>query len=112
MKRRVMVMKQSKGTVRKAALFLSVTLLLASATSCVGKGEDSLEYPVTEKPTYMIYYGAVDDEVVENAKQYDIAILHPRQGALSAEQVDAIQASGTKVLAYPAFYGRRQRPSR
>ena len=74
--------------------------MLASVTSCLGKGADSVEYPVTEKPTYMIYYGAVDDEVVENARQYDIAILHPRQGALSAEQVDAIQSAGTKVLAY------------
>ena len=100
MRQRVIEMRKNNRTVRIAALLFSVTLMLASVTSCLGKGADSVEYPVTEKPTYMIYYGAVDDEVVENARQYDIAILHPRQGALSAEQVDAIQSAGTKVLAY------------
>ena len=102
MEQRVIVMRKNKRTARTAALLFSVVLMLVSVTSCFKKGEDSVEYPVTEKPTYMIYYGLVDENVVEHAKQYDIVILHPNQGGLTAKQVDAIQSTGTKVLAYLA----------
>lgn len=52
------------------------------------------------RPSYMIYYDTVTDAVVEEAKQYDIVILHPRDGDLTQERVRAIQESGTIVLAY------------
>lgn len=52
------------------------------------------------RPTYMIYYGVVDDAVIEEANQYDIVILHPKNGELTREKVRKIQAGGTYVLAY------------
>lgn len=87
---------------KKRALFMAAVLSLSLLNGCAAEGDEPLEYPVTEKPTYMIYYGAVDDAVIENAKQYDIAVLHPRQGYLTREQVAEIQTAGTKVLGYIA----------
>ena len=80
---------------------IMMTSVLASCGSDQGKG-DTLDYPVAKKPTYMIYYGEVNEAVVKNAKKYDIAILHPRQGNLTREQVADIQSAGTKVLGYIA----------
>lgn len=86
------------------ALLLSVILMTTILGACGSEEEDDvLEIPVVKKPGYMIYYGVVDDDVVNNAKQYDIAILHPRQGDLTREQVEEIQSSGTKVLGYIAI---------
>lgn len=48
----------------------------------------------------MIYYGTLDDTVIESAVKYDIAILHPKSGELTREQVARIQAGGTLVLGY------------
>lgn len=48
----------------------------------------------------MIYYGILDDTVIENAVTYDIAILHPKAGNLTREQVARIQAGGTQVFGY------------
>ena len=71
--------------------------------SCDEEEEGSkIDIPVVKKPTYMIYYGEVDESVISNAKQYDIAILHPRQGNITREQVESIQSGGTKVLGYIA----------
>lgn len=56
----------------------------------------------TTKPTYMIYYGALNDSVIETAKQYDIAILHPKMGNITREQVKEIQSGGTLVFGYIA----------
>ena len=86
------------------ALLLAVIMMTSAFSSC-GSDDgnvDNLEYPVFKKPTYMIYYGEVDDSVVENAQKYDIAILHPRQGDLTRKQVKEIQSAGTKVLGYIA----------
>lgn len=58
--------------------------------------------PVFRKPSFMIYYGEVDEPAVLNAMKYDIAILHPKQGKLTRRQVKRIQSAGTKVLGYIA----------
>ena len=86
------------------ALILAVTMMTSVLASCGSEEEqeDTLGLPVVKKPTYMIYYGVVDDDVIRNAKQYDIAILHPRQGNLTREQVADIQSANTKVLGYIA----------
>ena len=85
------------------ALFLAVMMMTSILGSCGSDEEEfAIELPVVKKPTYMIYYGVVDEDVVENAKQYDIAILHPRQGDLKRKQVEEIQSAGTKVLGYIA----------
>lgn len=52
------------------------------------------------RPSYMIYYDPVTNSVIEEAKQYDIVILHPVSGGLTREKVRAIQESGTVVLGY------------
>lgn len=51
-------------------------------------------------PSYMIYYGALDDALIEQAKQYDVVILHPRGGDMTREQVREIQSGGAYVLGY------------
>lgn len=88
-----------------AAFLLAVMMMTSVFTSCGSddENEDILDIPVVKKPTYMIYYGVVDDDVVENAQEYDIAILHPRQGNLTRKQVEKIQSAGTKVLGYIAI---------
>lgn len=50
--------------------------------------------------SYMIYYGVLDDEVIETAKQYEIMIVHPGFGNITRKQVQEIQAGGTKVFGY------------
>lgn len=52
------------------------------------------------RPTYMIYYGEVNDEVIGKAAQYDLVILHPKQGNITREQVAQIQRGGAYVLGY------------
>ena len=86
------------------AIMLAVGMMMSVFSSCGpgNDGEDNLDIPVVKKPTYMIYYGKVNDFVISNAQQYDIAILHPRQGNLTREQVAQIQSGGTKVLGYIA----------
>ena len=55
------------------------------------------------KSSYMIYYGVLDDDIIDMAKNYEVVILHPRMGNISREQVQEIRASGTIVLGYIAI---------
>lgn len=71
-----------------------------SISGRVGACDGEITLPVTEKPSYMIYYGAVDETVIISAARYDIAILHPKQGDLTREKVARIQSAGTAVLGY------------
>lgn len=50
--------------------------------------------------TYMAYYGPLDEALIEQAKQYDIVIIHPKAGDITREQVSAIQSAGTLVMGY------------
>ena len=86
---------------KKAFVFVAVVMMLSTLVSCCNI-EDEIEIPVVKKPTYMIYYGVVDETVIANAVKYDIAILHPRQGNITRDQVAEIQSAGTKVLGYIA----------
>ena len=63
-------------------------------------GEFSQETQYEKKSSYMIYYGALDRDIIENAKQYELVILHPRMGNITREQVQEIRSSGTIVLGY------------
>ena len=54
----------------------------------------------THHPTYMIYYGELDDDIIRMAKQYDIVILHPDSGNITREQVRRIQAGGAYVFGF------------
>ncbi|MBI9104526.1 MAG: hypothetical protein JEY99_19075 [Spirochaetales bacterium] len=40
---------------------------------------------------YIIYYGPLDTEAINTAKQYDLAIIHPNNSEISREQVSQIQ---------------------
>lgn len=51
-------------------------------------------------PSYMIYYGELDDHVIETLKQYDVVIVHPKGGNITREQVQKIRVGGTYVLGY------------
>lgn len=52
------------------------------------------------QPTYMIYYGELNDTIIEKAKQYDIVVLHPDAGNTTREQVERIQEGGACVFGY------------
>ena len=86
------------------ALLLAVMMMTSVFASCGSEKEtgDGLDYPLVKKPTYMIYYGEINESVIKNAKNYDIAILHPRMGKMTRKQVKEIQSAGTKVLGYIA----------
>lgn len=51
-------------------------------------------------PSYMVYYGELNEELIVEAGRYDIAIVHPNGGNITREQVQRIQDSGTCVLGY------------
>lgn len=80
-----------------ALLILLSTILLNSCDSSRNSGSDE---EVIEKMSYMIYYGELNNSVIQNAKQYDIAILHPTMGNITREQVEEIQSAGTMVFGY------------
>lgn len=44
-----------------------------------------------KKPSYMIYYGALNEEIISMAKTYDVVIIHPRSGDLKRSQIQEIQ---------------------
>ena len=52
------------------------------------------------QPSYMIYYGALSEALIEQAKQYDIVIIHPKHGNITREQIKEIQSGNTLVLGY------------
>ena len=96
-------MKIRKGIVLGAANAVVAAALLV--TSAFRVSERLLTAPQVEslntlQPSYMIYYGALDEARVEQAKQYDIVIVHPKYGDVTHEQVKEIQSAGTLVLGY------------
>ena len=97
-------MKRGKGIVLRAANAAVVAILLALSAFRVS--ERLLTVPQvkslanTPQPSYMIYYGGLDGPLIEQAKQYDIVIVHPRNGNITREQVKEIQSAGTLVLGY------------
>jgi len=54
-------------------------------------GQSSLRAAAQSVDSYMIYYTALNDTVIDQAKNYDLAIVHPFQGDITAEQIDRIQ---------------------
>ena len=50
--------------------------------------------------SYMIYYGSLNEDAIEEAKQYDLVIVHPRNGNITRKQVQKIRSAGTCVLGY------------
>ncbi len=104
-------------------LFTTFLALLSAATLCacgrennsrqkVSRVDPSFDLPETthstvkhvewvgEKNSYMIYYGVLDDNIIETAKNYEVVILHPKMGDLTRDQVQEIRSSGTIVLGY------------
>ena len=61
------------------------------------------DFSYDTKQSYMIYYGVLNDDIIEEAKQYEVVILHPKMGNITREQVQEIRSSGTKVLGYIAI---------
>lgn len=55
------------------------------------------------KSSYLIYYGILDDEIIEDCKQYEVVILHPKMGNITRDQIQEIRSSGTIVLGYIAI---------
>lgn len=53
-----------------------------------------------DRPAYMIYYGELNDDIIEDARQYDLVVLHPDSGNITREQVERIQEGGAWVFGY------------
>lgn len=99
---------------RKSLVFLCFTLVLWAVffvNACgkadvdkanIDKNEKNGESK-TPKSSYMIYYGALNPDIIETAKQYELVILHPKMGNITREQVQEIRDSGTIVLGYIAI---------
>lgn len=62
--------------------------------------EQQTDSTSTTCPTYMIYYGELNDEIIREARKYDVVILHPNSGNLTRKQVKEIQAGGACVFGY------------
>ena len=73
----------------------------ADQTGAKEPAEDEFAYE--EKSSYMIYYGALDDRIIQEAKQYEVVILHPKMGNITRDQIQEIRDSGTIVLGYIAI---------
>jgi len=54
-------------------------------------GQSRLREAAKLVDSYMIYYTALNDTVIDQARNYDLAIVHPFQGNITADQIDRIQ---------------------
>ena len=99
-------MNQTKKQIdRKTILKLGIILLLAIAAGAyfyyrLMPEPERANLEGIPQPTYMIYYGKLNSKLIRQAKQYDVVILHPKQGNLTRSQVREIQSAGTCVLGY------------
>lgn len=101
-------MKIRKGIVLRVANVAVVTVLLIISALRVSGRLITQPQPQPQveslanipKLSYMIYYGALDEALIEQAKQYDIVIVHPKDGDITREQIKEIQSAGTLVLGY------------
>ena len=105
-------MNQTKKQIdRKTILKLGIILLLAIAAGAyfyyrLMPEPERANLEGIPQPTYMIYYGKLNSKLIRQAKQYDVFILHPKQGNLTRSQVREIQSAGTCVLGYLSKIGR------
>ena len=72
----------------------------AEPVQSYGYAPGTHDFSYETKQSYMIYYGILNDDIIEEAKQYEVVILHPKMGNITREQVQEIRKSGTKVLGY------------
>ena len=99
-------MNQTKKQIdRKTILKLGIILLLAIAAGAyfyyrLMPEPERANLEGIPQPTYMIYYGKLNSKLIRQAKQYDVVILHPKQGNLTRSQVREIQSAGACVLGY------------
>ncbi|RKJ77329.1 hypothetical protein D7X33_12195 [Butyricicoccus sp. 1XD8-22] len=94
---------KNRAVLQRLNVMVLITILLVSSIRISGQVTENttVESLVdTPQPSYMIYYGALDAEIIEQAKQYDIMIVHPKIGDITREQVEEIQSAGTRVLGY------------
>lgn len=93
-----------KGFVLRVANIAVVAALLAASASRVSQQLFSSSQVKSisniSKPSYMIYYGALNEALIEQTKQYDIVIVHPSFGDITREQIREIQSTGTLVFGY------------
>ena len=61
------------------------------------------EFTYDTKSSYMIYYGVLNQSIINEAKQYKVVILHPKMGNITRDQIQEIRESGTIVLGYIAI---------
>ena len=70
---------KNRAVLQRLNVMVLITILLVSSIRISGQVTENttVESLVdTPQPSYMIYYGALDAEIIEQAKQYDIMIVH------------------------------------
>lgn len=82
------------------AASISFFILLAAGVNYWLTYSSVIHREIASYPSYMVYYGQLDDAIIEQAKQYDIVIVHPKQGDITREQVAEMQKAGVCVLGY------------
>lgn len=89
------------GNVKRVCIFIVILFLLYDFGHIFLESAFPAKKPGNNiQPTYMIYYGELNDSIIVDARQYDIVILHPNSGNITRQQVEAIQKGGTIVLGY------------
>lgn len=63
-----------------------------------GGGNHKVGNVVSEKGSYILHYGTLNDKGMENAKRYDMIILEPLN--VTKEQVKELEDSGTTTYGY------------
>lgn len=97
-------MKMRKGIVLRVANVAVVAILLVMSVFRMLERHHAQaqvkNFANTPQLSYMIYYGALDEALIEQAKQYDIVIVHPSYGDITREQIEEIQSADTLVFGY------------
>lgn len=79
---------------------IAFLILLAAGVNYWLTYSSVIQRGISSYPSYMVYYGQLDDAIIEQAKQYDIVIVHPKQGNITRDQVAEMQKAGVCVLGY------------
>ncbi len=87
-------------TVHRVFLLILLAAVFGRVEGQISAQQPETGLPKVLRPSYMIYYGGLDDTMIERARKYDIVILHPGSGNITREQVKKIQEAGTKVMGY------------
>lgn len=83
-------------------LLFVVFLLFQAPTSHNEDVVENLPMRLEEGLTFRVYYGSLDEQIVQDLLQYNLVILEPAQ--VSDEELFALQAADVKVVGYLSVF--------